>query len=683
MIHSSRSLFRSFSSLALFSSLLLLSGALWPLRAEAQIDVWIDPGHGGTDPGNIGVGGTQEKVVTRQTAGQIANVLLIGGYLALLTHSGDTYPTLDQRAAIANGDAPNDDNTQEECQLFISVHMNSPKLGAADTAPFGTETYFSPRKPKLRKKDAFKQDSTIARIIHNDMMTGAAAAFMGCNRDRGIKPARHVVTKLCERPAVVLEVAFLTNPCQRNAIVQAGKQTLVAYGIYAGVSHSISPGGGLLPGVLSPSDDAATTGMLIPDHTRFVQAAWPSGVEQVLSFSEGFDGATFPPTGWTLTTAGPPAQYQWQRTSDPIFVLSGSGSALVGGASPGAVNEWLISPGMRLGLNDHGLRFLWSGNRNFAASVNHECLVRVAGSGTWTQVWSLANEPPGGEFDDRERVVDLTTWLGDSIEVAFHAAGTNGADFTVDDVAVGDFAPTTAPPNDFCVNAIQLPAGSFTYSGTTCYAANDVDPSDPGGTSCAVEPLGAPDVFYQFTAQAGDTIEAEVVSEHFPVAYILTSCDTSIATCLASSSALQTAAGDTAFVQHQFASSGTYYLVVDALSGDCGSFQLRGFLRGQVTGVPGLLADPRRIVTAAPNPFRHGVRLVGSLSEPRSGLATVDVFDAAGRRAYSRSLPVVDGRVDYYWSGASETGAVMPAGKYVVRFRLGSATANTGVVLVR
>ncbi len=101
MIHSSRSLFRSFSSLALSSSLLLLSGALWSLRAEAQIDVWIDPGHGGTDPGNIGVGGTQEKVVTRQTAGQIANVLLIGGYLALLTHSGDTYPTLDQRAAIA------------------------------------------------------------------------------------------------------------------------------------------------------------------------------------------------------------------------------------------------------------------------------------------------------------------------------------------------------------------------------------------------------------------------------------------------------------------------------------------------------------------------------------------------------------------------------------------------------
>ena len=76
-----------FSSMTLLSALLLLGNALLPPRAEAQIDVWIDPGHGGIDPGTIGVGGTQEKLVTRQTAGQIANVLLIGGYLALLLTS--------------------------------------------------------------------------------------------------------------------------------------------------------------------------------------------------------------------------------------------------------------------------------------------------------------------------------------------------------------------------------------------------------------------------------------------------------------------------------------------------------------------------------------------------------------------------------------------------------------------
>lgn len=234
----------------------LLTTALSEAPAVAQVDVWIDPGHGLTDPGNIGFGGTQEKIVTLQVAAHLFARLGQIGYSSLLTRSSDSYPSLDQRARIANGDAPNDGNQQEESQIFISIHMNSPKGGAADGAPFGTETFYSPRKVVARKKDAFRADSNLANIVHPRLMTGAAAAFLGCNRDRGVKAARHVVTKMCERPSTLVEVCFITNQCQRNNIIQNGDQALIANGIAAGVSFAISPGGLVLNDATPSLDEA-------------------------------------------------------------------------------------------------------------------------------------------------------------------------------------------------------------------------------------------------------------------------------------------------------------------------------------------------------------------------------------------------------------------------------------------
>src|SRR5262245_60104587 len=91
----------------------LCSGA-----AQAQVDVWIDPGHGGADVGTVGFGGTLEKNVTLQVSAHLFSRLAQIGYSSLLTRSSDSFPTLEQRARIANGDAPNDGNEQEESQIF-------------------------------------------------------------------------------------------------------------------------------------------------------------------------------------------------------------------------------------------------------------------------------------------------------------------------------------------------------------------------------------------------------------------------------------------------------------------------------------------------------------------------------------------------------------------------------------
>jgi hypothetical protein len=80
------------------------------------------------------------------------------------------------------------------------------------------------------------------------------------------------------------------------------------------------------------------------------------------SFSEGFDGSTFPPSGWSLQTSGAPAPHTWARSTDTLVVRTGPGAAIVRGGYVSASDEWLISPMLKVESTDTGLAFYWAGN---------------------------------------------------------------------------------------------------------------------------------------------------------------------------------------------------------------------------------------------------------------------------------------------------------------------------------
>lgn len=382
-------------------------------------------------------------------------------------------------------------------------------------------------------------------------------------------------------------------------------------------------------------------------------------------------------------TLGLPIPHRWHRAGAGLYVHNGSGAAFVGADSPGAIDEWLISPNIALGATDRGLRFFWNGNRNVASAVNAECLVRQVGAMSWTTVWSLLSESAASVFSYRERVVDLTPWIGSSVEVAFRVVGTNGADFMIDDVEVGDFSPTAAPANDVCASAANLPVGIFSLSGNTCNAANDADLFDLG-PGCGLERFAGGDVFYRFDALADDTLEVNVVGSWFPAAYVMSVCDTTAATCVASSPAIQTAEGDTAYLRHTFATPGTYYLVIDGASGDCGAFELLGNFRGPVTGV----GDPPRplsrlSITASPNPSRGHVQLSAQTVSASAGVGQVLIFEASGRRVTERPVVFTGGRASFVWNGADDRGRPLPAGVYSVEVRIAEERGRTQVALVK
>lgn len=518
----------------------------------------------------------------------------------------------------------------------------------------------------------------MAQIIHPKLMQNAALAFFGCNQDLHVLSRNYEVLRESTVPSILIESCMLTNQCQQNKIASDGNQGIVTDGIAAGVSFAISPGG--------PAPQYRPTAAVAPVLTqvqglRMAVGVRPSSAQQVQSASEGFEGATFPPAGWTTTTLGGPAAYTWQRTTDTLYVHAGVGAALVGGESPGAIDEWLISPMTLLGVSDRAVSFYWSANRYFASSVNAECLVRPAGTSTWTRVWQLLDEPSGGEWEWKQRVASLVPWIGDSVQVAFRASGTNGGDVNIDDFAIGNFTPTAPPANDLCANATALPAGNFSLSGTTLYAANDADPARPDSTACSVEPISSGDVFYSFNATTGDTLSANVSANWPAVVYVVDGCDSSTAHCLVMAGQYEPISQDGTGFTYVFGSTGQYYLVVDGMDGESGAFQLSGRLHGATTEVAELIPPGQLSLLASPNPSVRAVTFSGTVPDAVKGPAQVHIVDVAGRMVAIIETPIVAGSFQVVWDGQDTAGHRARAGVYFATLQASGHRLSRTVVL--
>ncbi|MDD3521231.1 MAG: N-acetylmuramoyl-L-alanine amidase, partial [Actinomycetota bacterium] len=93
------------------------------------ISVFIDPGHGGSDPGCI-QNGYQEKNVNLAIALKTKAVLEGAGYSVIMRRTNDTGMSLDDVIKTANASGAN---------LLVSIHCNS----SINTAAQGVETYWS------------------------------------------------------------------------------------------------------------------------------------------------------------------------------------------------------------------------------------------------------------------------------------------------------------------------------------------------------------------------------------------------------------------------------------------------------------------------------------------------------------------------------------------------------------
>jgi N-acetylmuramoyl-L-alanine amidase len=204
------------------------SGPAVPNPPLNRATIVIDPGHGGRDVGAIGPSGLQEKTVNLKVALKVAELLRQKGARVILTRSGDTEPSLEERTGLAN---------RERAHLFVSIHMNAftdPGIGGTTTyylSSEGVERAVQDKKVPVRQEESRRQESyRLASCIQSALVKSLGL------ESKGVREANFAVLRTSQMPAVLIETAFISNPNEEKMMKTARFAENAARGIVEGVA---------------------------------------------------------------------------------------------------------------------------------------------------------------------------------------------------------------------------------------------------------------------------------------------------------------------------------------------------------------------------------------------------------------------------------------------------------------
>lgn len=205
----------------------------------------LDPGHGGVDPGAIGVGGVYEKHITLAMARQLKKHLEKSGrYQVVLTRDRDIFVPLRERVAIAR---------RAKGDLFISLHADShPNRGTRGLSIYTLSERSSDREAALLAEKENKADiiagmdfseespevtGILIDLAQRESMNLSAqfASLAVGELDRKVRTldnthrfAGFAVLKAPDIPSVLLEMGYLSNAEEVRLLQQAGYRDRMA-----------------------------------------------------------------------------------------------------------------------------------------------------------------------------------------------------------------------------------------------------------------------------------------------------------------------------------------------------------------------------------------------------------------------------------------------------------------------
>ena len=176
----------------------------------------IDPGHGGSDPGAIGINKTMEKTITLAVAQRVQALLEKAGAKVIMTRKTDVDVFGPNASAVQELSARTLVANKNKADIFLSIHINA----FSNRTVGGSSTYYYQKT---------KYDALLAESIQ------AGLAKAGGLQDRGTYPARFYVIKRTVMPAVLTELAFISNPDEEKALNSPQFQQQLAQGIVDGL----------------------------------------------------------------------------------------------------------------------------------------------------------------------------------------------------------------------------------------------------------------------------------------------------------------------------------------------------------------------------------------------------------------------------------------------------------------
>lgn len=171
----------------------------------------IDPGHGGKDPGAVGPNDLKEAHVNLAVALKVAEKLRKAGVEVKLTRTSDVFVDLQPRCDIANS---------WMADYFVSIHCNA----AGTPQAHGAETYCY----KFGGKGEI-----LAKAIQAELIAATSRA------NRGVKTANYYVLRRTNMPAVLTELAFISNLEEERLLASVAYQEKCALAIAKGIGKFI------------------------------------------------------------------------------------------------------------------------------------------------------------------------------------------------------------------------------------------------------------------------------------------------------------------------------------------------------------------------------------------------------------------------------------------------------------
>lgn len=166
--------------------------------------IYLDPGHGGGDTGAL-KSGIAEKDINLDIAKKTAAILTKKGLHVELTRWDDSTVSLQQRVEMANS---------KETDIFVSIHINS----SVKPEVYGIETHYYT-----------DNGYEVARIVHKNIMSKVTG------KDRGLFKSKFYVINHTEAPSVLLELGFISNDNERNALLTEERKNKSAEAISDGI----------------------------------------------------------------------------------------------------------------------------------------------------------------------------------------------------------------------------------------------------------------------------------------------------------------------------------------------------------------------------------------------------------------------------------------------------------------
>ena len=184
---------------------------LWIAEVPAPVNygnyknvVFLDPGHGGRDPGAV-YNGLREKDLNMSIYRKLRSELEKLGYTVLTSRDSDVYVDyVTERSEMVN---------KTDADVFISIHFNATGVPGANRS--GVETYiYEPDddiKPRINKVAhdnpvRLSESKRLAENIHNSVVSVAGA------NDRGVHGSNYAVLRETVKPAVLIELGYMDSP---------------------------------------------------------------------------------------------------------------------------------------------------------------------------------------------------------------------------------------------------------------------------------------------------------------------------------------------------------------------------------------------------------------------------------------------------------------------------------------